>query len=125
MTKKKMPSALTILKKAKGFVEAGWCQQTMSEDKNGTPLGDPFSRKAKRFCAMGALQKATGREAFRSVKKYNPELYARFNKARSTLDTAATNEGIVSFNDDPVREKSDVIRAFDRAIYILQGEAKE
>ena len=53
-------TAEQILIRAAQLVEQGWCRFSAAQDDLGTPLRDPLSPNAVKWCAIGALCRAAG-----------------------------------------------------------------
>ena len=106
------------LEEAKEYVrhEATWtkCYEALDKDGNQVPVD---SDEACIFCMWGAMK---------VVEPLAGDPGVVFT-ARTALQTACLENNLVAeqpyvtiteFNDDPIREHREVIKAFDRAIYL-------
>jgi hypothetical protein len=93
----------TLLIRARGFIERGWCRYFYAKGRFGIPVS-PTCRWAVSWCAVGAIRAAASNATTREVH----EACARLAGAMGLID-------IIVFND---RQKSveEVLAAFDRAI---------
>ena len=91
-----------ILIRARGFLERGWCQNTLARDADGNAI-KPISEQAVAWCAIGAID-ATRVPGDPGVKP-----------ALLRLEAAIGGEPISAFNDHQVTVWP-VLAAFDRAI---------
>lgn len=91
---------LGILRRARSYIEQGWCQGRLEDDDGNV-------------CPYGALKRAS-----HFVKKHRP--YELLQEA--VFETAGTS--VVSFNDSKSTTKRDVLAAFDRAIVMAEAEAE-
>lgn len=112
-----MAAARTVedaLVRAKGLLAKGWTKGVAARNAEGEQVATR-SPKAVQWCAVGALDRATGthRQAWR--------IYAA---AVDILDQAAAPwETIVTLNDRSHSVKP-VLRAFDKAIQLCSGKSE-
>lgn len=99
-----------ILEAARANIEAGWCQGAIArEASSGNRLGEPchpLDDKAVAWDILGAVEKALGC----SKRKKN------FRSVISRLE-AIGGQGVISFNEAPLRTKEDVLALFDKALH--------
>ncbi len=88
------------LKRARGFVERGWCQH-MGADAKGN------------VCMSGALNRAT-------CHNHSAYLRGEVDAVRFAVVKAIGWENIPAWNDRPGRTKEEVLAAIDRAIEIAR-----
>lgn len=93
-------TTIQVLRKARALVKKGWTQGCMARSAKGNRI-TPFSPKACRFCAWGAIESAA-----REGGNYFP--------AYKALERIVEN--VPRFNDAPARTQRQVLAAFDRAI---------
>lgn len=115
---KEDPTALDLLRHARGLIEEGWAREAFARTKNGRPC-DVEDPKAARFCLWGALHRtevdlplASGRVKDRAVE------HLRTGIKRTGIQLYPSLQGpvsLISFNDNRSR-KEPVLRAFDFAI---------
>jgi hypothetical protein len=91
-----------ILIRARGFLERGWCRNTLARDADGNAI-KPISERAVAWCAIGAVD-ATRMPWDTGVKP-----------ALLRLEAAIGGEPINEFNDHQ-ETLGPVLAAFDRAI---------
>ncbi len=109
-------TAKTILEKARELVKRGWCKGAAARTGKGrsTYPGDPYATK---FCSVGACERALHN------KHPSPtEIYLAsgvYNSVIEVLCEAMQTVNILSWNDDPLRLKTDVLDAYDKAIASL------
>ena len=101
-------AALAVLIRARQLIadERRWCKQSTARGWLDIPV-PVRSRFARRFCAIGAIQRA-GRE-----------LGLPLHEAGGALEWQ-TIRPIPDWNDDAVRTHPEVVAAFDAAIVALQ-----
>ena len=109
--------AETLLADAYEYVLNGWCQGADAVDESGRPI-EPASAFARRWSAMGALERAWRRSG-------EEEGVARqaFERARLAL-TAAVNEMPQAWNDRPERHHSEVLSALAEALQLVDAAQK-
>jgi hypothetical protein len=106
------PPAERLLTEAYEFVLDGWCQDAPALDECGRPV-EPSSAFARRWSALGALERAWRRSA------EPPEVArAAFEEAKLAL-TAAVNDVPQAWNDQPERHQSEVLSALAEAVSLL------
>lgn len=107
MSKKQTPA--DKLRKARGFIEQGWCQGNSALDERGNKV-PALSAKAVKFCMWGALGRAT-----RNEKDWiDIENYMR--RATGITD-------MPEFNDSRKSVKP-ILKAFDKAIKYAEKNDK-
>lgn len=94
-----------VLKVARGFIEKGWCKFELAVDANGIPV-DSKSKRAERWCAVGALQAAT-------------KNYTEAWDALALALPARGPDSVIDFNNR-ARGKRQVLALFDRAIAMME-----
>lgn len=100
-----------ILKKAREILSDSrrWCKHESAVRENGARV-DPLSLDACRWCATGALCKASGTygslELMDSIELLEAECCVQ----------------VVDFNDLPSTTHEDILRVFDQAILSAEGE---
>jgi hypothetical protein len=101
-----------MLTDAYEFVRSGWCQGAAGLDECGRPI-DPASAFARKWSALGALERAWRR---------SPEppgvALDGFQRAKLAL-TAAANDVPRAWNDRPDRRVSEVLSALSEAIRLV------
>ncbi|ORE90214.1 hypothetical protein ATO13_23301 [Stappia sp. 22II-S9-Z10] len=105
-------AAVGILRDARGYIERGWAQGDAARDDDGFAC-TVESRKAVRWCALGAIGAAGRRFPQRDR-----------DTALTALYRAVGTPTISFWNDSPRRTQADVLAAFDRAIRITAREVK-
>lgn len=101
---------LNLLKEARETISKpeNWVQGSFACDDEGA-LVDPRSKKARCFCAMGALQKHT-------LSQY-PQLEIAFAAARRLIKALPDGWHFVTeYNDATTTTHEEVLALFDRAI---------
>jgi hypothetical protein len=98
-----MKTNTEILTKARDYVKAGWIKHSMAEDTKGNPVGIR-DRKAKRFCTVGAIRKATPKDQDAEAVV---ELFRKANRISVPVE---------NWNDKASRTKAQVTKAFTKAI---------
>jgi hypothetical protein len=101
-------AALKGLRRALKLVKAGWTRGYFARDKWGHAVDDG-SKKACRFCALGAMYRAF------------PTCGPGWDVAYSALHEASPTRNVVLFNDDASTKKQHVVCWFERAIHNLKG----
>ncbi|MBV9501421.1 MAG: hypothetical protein JO138_18800 [Acidobacteriaceae bacterium] len=101
-------AALAVLVRARELIAAKqrWCKRSTARGWLDIPV-PVRSRFARRFCAIGAVQRAAR------------ELRLPFHEAGGALEWQ-TIRPIPDWNDDAVRTHAEVVAAFDAAIVALQ-----
>ena len=96
-----------VLERALAIIEnpERWAQGTYARHANGNPIG-PLEENACRWCALGAIQKATGRER----DGENLDAFYALNKVSEQIAGQMPHD----FNDN--HEHADVVEMFKRAI---------
>lgn len=108
----------TVLKKAKALLETkGWTKGHLAEDKDGVPTHS-LSTRATCFCAIGAIERACGREPFNALA-VGPAIDALTDVLPSSYAEPA------DYNDAPRRTKAQVLALFDRAIKLAEELEKQ
>lgn len=95
---------VNILNKAINVLDSGWTRGTEARDKSNYEV-EPESKDAVRFCAIGAVYRAT------KCNRYRDEI---INALEANL--TGEQEFLADFNDDETRRKRDVVRLFRRTI---------
>lgn len=134
----RMPAMLDMgymtLEGAAKLIGDGWARGDMAYDDEGAPLGAE-DENAAHFCAEGAIRRAWLNIAGAAVPRCDEEMdggdldawraFRAFYKAiygRAPVGSLmAVCEAISSWNDNPYRERSEVLAAFDRAKAIIAG----
>lgn len=105
-----------LLDDAREFVAGGWCQYAAALDERGRPI-EPTSAFARSWSVLGALHRACARSL-----EPAEEARAAFEQAKLAL-TAAVNEVPQAWNDDPARERDQVLIALADARQLLGAPA--
>lgn len=105
-----MSAVLDVLRAGRERVARGWSQNYFARDAagNGCPVN---SRKAKCWCAVGAVYAAATTHPVRT-----PAL----ERLREALPGASRTGEVEWFNDHPLTTQADVLALFDRAIAALE-----
>lgn len=98
------------------LTDFGWIQGHSAEAADGT-IRIPHSPDAVRFCALGALRRAT---ATAPVTR----LAARDALDATVREWTGTDWGLMSFNDSEDQTKEGVLHLFDVTIERLEGRRK-
>lgn len=101
-----------ILRKARALIDAPekWTRGALARDADRIPQW-PADESATCFCSLGAIVKASGREA---GQEHAPDTASRRAMER------AIGQNIETWNDDPATTHADVLAAFDRAIALAE-----
>lgn len=94
-----------VLRKAKTFIEKGWCKNYLALDSKGNEVL-ATSSDAVKWCAIGALE---------AVTRDNTEAWVALDRA---LPQNRPTGGVIGYNN-AARSKHQVLRLFDRAIEML------
>jgi hypothetical protein len=108
--------ALTVLALARDLLadETRWVKGRYAVDRRGYST-DPRGRRARRWCAVGALHRA-GSGADPAAEREAEALLRAACGARTAV------VGVEQFNDRPGTRHADVLAAFDRAIDLGRGK---
>jgi hypothetical protein len=110
-------SILTTLIEARRLINDGWSQKTFAQDSKGN-MCDWRSKRAERFCSVGALYKATshGREYDSCADIVLCGVVFQVLAGHIDPGYVESSSCIVTYNDAKGRTKEEVLDAFDRAI---------
>jgi hypothetical protein len=98
-----------LLQESKARVERGWTQVVMARDAAGG-LVAAWSEHAVCWCALGALRAG-------SLDSSVAEMFLS-----RALPAEAMRENVAAWQDEPGRQKEEVVALFDRAIEIAVAE---
>jgi hypothetical protein len=98
-----MKTNTEILTKARTYVQKGWIKGALCEDTKGNSV-EIRDRKAKRFCTVGAITKATPKNQDASAVV---ELFRKANRIKGSVE---------GWNDKDKRTLKDVTKGFTKAI---------
>lgn len=107
---------LGVLMRAREIILSGWCQGSMAQNANGSPL-NLEDTDATHFCAIGALDKALTEAGKARATVLWTSVEATC--AKDLLDEIAMSRcsrSIVSFNDTSGTTQRDVLVVYDIAI---------
>jgi hypothetical protein len=107
------PKASAILRRAVTIVKRGW-RQGMSASKGIGLQVDPQSPEATHWCALGAINRAAGKDTL-----------GQMEFAGECLRRATGTEFVHSWNDASGRKKSQVIAALRKAARIAEREERK
>ena len=113
-------TTIEFLRKAREFIERGWTQGSSARDINGKGCVS-FSPEATEWCAVGALNAVNAvvhDENFTFVRRaehaLDEAILAMFPLRADPSPARVTT--ILRYNDEPAREKRDILAVYDRAI---------
>lgn len=123
-----------MLDGAAKIISEGWARGDMARDDEGAALGAE-DENAALFCAEGAIRRAWFNIAGAALPRYDEEMdggdldawrafrafYAAVYGRAAIGSLMSVCEAISSWNDNPHRERSEVLAAFDRAKAIIAG----
>lgn len=109
-----------VIEDAQKLVEAGWTKGAFARTEHGNVIGC-YEKKATCFCTIGALRRAASNAAeFDGVDVETILLEDAVGEVRH----AAKTFDLVNWNDDPIREKEEVLQAFQNAsanVFAMKG----
>lgn len=100
------------------MLPGAWTKQATARDKDGQPLGLANSRKACRWCSVGAVYRAGARAASGYVFDDVEALRAlsQVIAPKGNPNESAVLSTVASFNDAEQTTHQDVLSLFDKAI---------
>lgn len=110
-----------VIDRALELVSTGWTQGAFARvAPKGNQIGC-YEENARCFCTVGALKRASAEAAkFDSVS----EEWRLLEDAACEVRAAARVFDLVNWNDDPIREKEEVLQAFRNAsanVFVMKG----
>lgn len=124
-----------VLRSARMYVDQGWCQGEVAQDKNGVDLDDPFHRDATCWCATGAISRAIGKKFdWHETKDFTADNFTAVERKAHrwlAIGIIATDQyvrtdmsdfEIAEWNDDLKTDKEQVLQAFDKSIALVGDE---
>lgn len=115
-----MKTPLDILTAARNILAdpTAWTKGEFAKGKSGRAVS-PFGPYATCFCAIGALQRAAGRELAKADRKTSNS----YVDARAVLEAETPRQIVTMFNDSPQTSHEDIIGVFNLAIATAQAAA--
>ena len=115
-----------FLQEVRGVIDKGWTQNALARDSHGKAVS-ATSRKAERYCLLGAITKVEvggWRRRMFGLPRWDEEKAARRLLMDALRDTSGTY-GIdyIVYNDRPSTTKYDVLKLLDAAIDKAKAEA--
>lgn len=118
-------TALSVLRKARKILEpsGSWIKDVYAADKQGKGV-EINSRKACKFCSLGAGAKAAGGVHEFEFGPAYPYLDCAFAVAAGNISAFLSGGDVVTVNDAPSTKHLHVQMAFDFAILMAQDDLK-
>lgn len=108
-----MAARVDVMRHARDLVAGGWTQGAAARNAAGLQV-PPGARDACRFCAVGAIRRAS------RLARGNPGVDLDLMLAQAV--GVGTESCVVRWNDEPGRKQAEVVAAFDRAIEAMTKE---
>ena len=116
VTKKKIESLLKRAEKVPEVLKKGWTQGPVAVDKWDSSV-DPLSKKAVKWCFLGALYKAAGKEEDNFRMEY------LYDRAFDEINEEGS--WIIRFNEDPGRTQKQVVKMAERCLKLIRRKGEK